>query len=330
MSRSLGKFGLPASVVALFACTPAFGNLLIVPTYDPSTFATLSSANQTTVQNTINSVINTYEAEILNPITVNITFEIDQSVLGETTFSVYSVPYSGFVTALSAHAVSSDDFVALGNLTSNPTLDPVIGHNSIDVKAPLVRALGINNLAANQTTLDGTIGLGTNQMNLSRTGPQDPNKYDLQGVVSHEINEVLGLGSSLGLGLSLISPEDLFRYTGTSASCAATNGRSYTASSSAISCFSIDGTTGLAAFNQGGFSLGDYGDWASSSTVRVQDAFAMPGTQPNQGLEWRALDVIGYTVAPATAPEPGTGAVLGMALGALGLLRAAVRRVGLS
>ncbi|MES1261790.1 MAG: NF038122 family metalloprotease [Acidobacteriota bacterium] len=292
-------------------------NLIIVPTFDTATFGTLSAANQASVKNTINSVIATYETNILDSITVHITFDIDQSVLGSTSFSVYQIPYSSFVAALTSHALSADDFTALANLSSSATLDPVAGKASIDVKAPLVRALGIDNFGANNTTLDATISLGTNQMNLSRDGTQNPGYYDLQSVVSHEIDEALGLGSSLGLGLSYISPEDLFRYTGTSAACTTTSGRSYSLLSSAIACFSINGSNGLVRFNQPGNSQSDYGDWAVSSTIRVQDAFATPGAQLNLGpLEWEALDVIGYSLVSPT-PEPATGLLFAAGCGAV-------------
>jgi hypothetical protein len=223
--------------------------------------------------------------------------------------------------------MSADDFAALANLPSSDSLDPVTHKASIDVKAPLVRALGIDNFSATYTTLDATISLGTNQMNLSRTGPQNASHYDLQSVVSHEIDEALGLGSSLGLGFAYVSPGDLFRYTGTSAACTATSGRSYSASSAAIACFSVNGSTGLAGFNQPGNALSDYGDWARSSTVRVQDAFATQGSQPNLGpLEWEALDVIGYSLVSPT-PEPGTGLLFAAAGCGMAAWRRRIRKI---
>lgn len=312
------------SLLLLAGCFPALANLIIVPTFDSTSFGTLSTANRTAAQNTINSVIATYQSSILDSITVHITFDISQSagVLGQTTFTAYQVPYSSYVTALTSHAMSADDFAAIANLPSTDTLDPVLRQSLIEMKAPLVRALGIDNFGANSTSLDGTIALGATQMNFSRTGTQNASYYDLQSVVSHEIDEVLGLGSSLGVGFSYVSPEDFFRYAGTSTACTATSGRSYSSLSSATACFSLNGTTGLARFNQPGNSSSDYGDWASSGTARVQDAFATPGAQPNMSaLEWKALDVIGYGLASQAAPEPGTSLMLAAGFGVMILLR---------
>ncbi len=91
----------------------------------------------------------------------------------------------------------------------------------------------------------------------------DPGKYDLQGVVEHELDEVLGLGSALNIPVNfprLSRPQDLFRYSA--------NGTPSYDVNAASSYFSIDGgATNLVNFNQNGG--GDYGDWASSSHARA-------------------------------------------------------------
>jgi hypothetical protein len=308
------KLCLTVPLLLLLSGSPACANLIINATFDSATFSTLSQSDRTATQNTINSVIQAYQNEILNSITVNISFKVDQSVLGSTLFTAYAVPYDTFRTNLTSHAVSADDFTALAHLAVGTTLDPVTSQNKIEVKGPLARALALGNFQADNANSDGTISLGTNSMNLSRTGTQVGTKYDLQSVASHEINEVLGLGSSMGVGFPFVSPEDLFRYHGTSSTCAAVSGRSYTSSAAETSCFSIDGSTGLARFNQS--SSGDYGDWSSvNGSPKVQDEFATPGTQANNGIEWKALDVLGYNLAPAAVPEPATGALFAVTLG---------------
>jgi hypothetical protein len=79
---------------------------------------------------------------------------------------------------------------------------------------PLLRATGEAALANTGDHVDSTILLNTSIMNLSRSGPQDPTKYDLRQVAMHELVEVLGAG---GAGSSLLSsqvgPMDLFRYS---------------------------------------------------------------------------------------------------------------------
>ncbi|MBV8378347.1 MAG: NF038122 family metalloprotease [Verrucomicrobia bacterium] len=156
--------------------------------------------------------------------------------------------------------------------------------------------------------------MNTSLMNLSRTGPQNPDDYDLQSVAAHEMDEVLGIGGSgsfvgatyFGTGSPLNYPTgpvgsmDLFRY--------ASNGvRSYTTSTSATAYFSIDGgKTKLRFFNQ--TQGADYGDWApgQAGPPEVQDAYGTPGVDVDIGVnELTALNVVGYTLP--TVPEPGTG-----------------------
>jgi hypothetical protein len=213
-----------------------------------------------------------------------------------------NISYATYLLDLTADAKTSDDATALAHLPTAAQFSTFFGTSNISIKTANERAIGI----ANGQNPDGTITLNTSIMNLSRTGSQDPTKYDLMAVASHEIDEVLGLGSALPTPPSGNPfPEDLFRYDNS-------GGRSYTATSGAAANFSIDGTTILAPFHNTSDGA-DYGDWLNSSTIRVQDAVGTPGAQPNLGVELRALDVIGYDRI-AAIPEPGTGVLLAAAL----------------
>ncbi len=308
-----------AALALGLATSPAFASFIIVPTWAS---AIASDANAATIEATINSVISTYEAKITDNVTVNITFDEMSTGLGQSSVPVYGIGYSTFINALFSHSASVDDATALVKLSKTATSDPVDSQTLIFLKGPIARALGVGTFAANHTTNDGTISLKTSIMNLSRTGGQNSSYYDLQSVVEHEIDEVLGLGS--GLGLSYAMPEDLFRYASVGSSCASVSGRSYTATTTAKSCFSINGSASLAQFNNTG--SGDYGDWLTTATqsspgsARVQDATGTPGAQANLGVEWQALDVIGYTMAATATPEPATW-MLAAPIMVAGLLR---------
>src|SRR5262249_60696589 len=109
----------------------------------------------------------------------------------------------------------------------------------------------------------------------------------LRATAQHEIDEVLGLGSSLaGVPYGAPFTEDLFRYD--------QNGnRSFTTNTSAKAFFSINGTTQLAQFDNQGDG-GDWGDWQSNPLPsgvqpKVQDAFATPGAHPTLGVQLTAL-----------------------------------------
>jgi hypothetical protein len=290
-----------ALVTVLLANAPARAVFIINPTFDSTITGDPQAA---TIEGTINAAISVYEAKFSDPITVNINFG-EGGGLGQSSTFFANVSYATYLAALTADAKTSNDAVALAHLPLSST-NPVNGSSTINVKTANLRAVGINTTPPPGQP-DGSILLKTSIMNLSRSGPQDPSKYDLMAVASHEIDEVLGLGSSLpSAPFGTIFPEDLFRYD-------ASGNRSFTTSNSAQAYFSIDGTTDLAQFHNTNDGA-DYGDWESNGTPRVQDAFGTPGAQPNLGVELTALDVIGYDLNPpvAAAPEPASVTLLGI------------------
>jgi hypothetical protein len=297
---SISKAFVPVFALFLFAAS-ASANLIIIPTFD-SSITSLSDA--AAVETTINTAIAMYESTFSNNITVNITYENMTSGLGESEFNLYDIPYSTFRAAVANNSTDPSEVTALANMPACPPFpavcdNPVTGTSEVLIKPANAAALGIN---VGSVASDGTVELNTSITNVSQTGPQNPSYYDLLAVVMHETDEILGLGSTLGLGLSSPysndpSPEDFFRYD-------ASGNRSFTLSSSATAFFSINGTTDLAEFNQTG--TGDYGDWATVPGVapQVQDAFGTPGSDPQWGTnEILALNAVGYDLAE---PEPST------------------------
>ena len=301
------------SVISLLvACAPiAWANLSINATFDSSI---TTDANATLIEEGINEAISRIEADIANPITVDITFKSMLTGLGQSDTYSYNLTYSQYLNDLKTKQIlSANDTTAIASLPISST-NPVNGNTYVSINTPLYKALGYSSSGS-----DGTIGLNTSIMNLSRTGTQNASYYDLQAVAAHEIDEVLGIGGPGSILPSTNGPIgvlDLFRYD--------TNGaRSFDPGSGTEAYFSIDGgTTQLVKFNQN--SSGDYADWATGATPQVQDAFGSPGTQINVGTnELTALDVVGYNLS--AVPEPSTCFLLG--LGSLALVAAYRRRV---
>src|SRR5205823_1698630 len=140
----------------------------------------------------INSAIAFYQNTIADPITVSIQFADMSSGLGSSETIPCTLNYRTFITALRNHATGADDALALasGRLPSADT-NPVNGTTTIQVKGPNARALGIGASCSLVEGFDGLIGMRT------AITDADGGPYSLLAVVEHEIDEVLGLGSSL-------------------------------------------------------------------------------------------------------------------------------------
>jgi hypothetical protein len=201
---------------------------------------------------------------------------------------IAQIPYSTYYSALVADSKTTNDTIALAHVPGGAT-DPVHGGANVTATLPNLRALGIT---VNSTTNYDSIVYFNNQpglFNYTRP-PVDPNAYDLQATITHELDEVLGTSS--GVGQTYIHPPDLFRYT-------AAHARTFTTAGD-DAWFSIDAANNLVQYNQD--AGGDYGDWWSVTTPavpRVQDAFATQGATPDLAEELLVLDVIGWDLAAA-------------------------------
>ncbi len=276
---------------------------LLTLTINP-TFASniISDPNAAAIEATINRTIAAYQNLITDNVTVDITFQEGGGLGGSSGGLGYNIKYADYRSALDSHKTTANDTTALGSLP-NTTNDPVNNNERIFVRSPLARALGFSAPSAGGAAGDGTITLNTSICNLDRTSAQDSTKYDLQAVTAHEIDEILGFGSSLDAsnnGVAVptgnIKPDDLFRYDQNGA-------RSYSSTATDQAYFSIDGgTTQLARFNQThtAANAGDYGDWYSffgGQTPQVQDAFNTPNARANLNVEMTRLDILGYSLA---------------------------------
>jgi hypothetical protein len=316
------------SVAFLASIAPAYASLSFNTAWGPTLSA--DSTYGPTIESDINAVLGIYEADISNNITVNIEFDEMTSGLGESGSAAVVVNYVDYCNALRANATGAAAATALGAGGSiGPTCsstNPVNGGTTIEVHTANARALG---LSASPPS-DGEVLVNT-QITDSGTGPcTGSGCYSFDEVVEHEVDEVLGLGSSLlnvscsgsacattnVTALSSIEPEDLFRYS-------AAGTRSYAAGTACNALgsayFSIDGgNTNLAGFNNA-CNGGDFGDWDTGS-ARVQNWAAYPETNPGLGVELTALNVIGFNLQ-SEVPEPSTVVLSATILGAMILLR---------
>ncbi len=331
-------FAPPTLLMLIVAGLPAQADLIITPTFDPSI---TTDPNSAAIEGAVNDAISVFESTYSNPIDVLIYFQ-EGGGLGESNFEYTPFSYRTFYKDLVSTDANPDAIAGLTLNGGNGFFNPVNGTRQIDLKPANARAVGINmdpnctptgssgsmtcSLATGTSAVDGIISLNTNI-----TYPPNSNDgttYGLVSVVEHEIDEILGLGSSL-LNTSASSgavtavagnpaPEDLFRYGSDGARIFSVD-----CASATQAFFSYSGATNLAEFNNA-CNNGDFGDWRSNPlppgvSAQVQDAFAISGAQPLYGPnEMAALSAIGYTL---NAPEPSTWILLSISLAALVSLR---------
>jgi hypothetical protein len=235
------------------------------------------------------------------------------SGLGASNTPTADIDYSTYLADLEANPhKSANDATALANMPAGPNTG-INNATQVDLTAANLAAIGetadANELVSEEGGFDGTLYFNFSITNDSRPDA-DPNKYDLQSVVAHEIDEVLGIG---GNGSTLyqpgdtppdslppdVGPLDFFRYS-------APGVESFTYDPTTSAYFSINGgTTNLVYFNQqNGADGADFGDWGNpqgtgegNTPPQVQDAFGSPDATPNLGVnELTALDVVGWNL----------------------------------
>jgi len=252
--------------------------------------------------NALNAVVQFYDSQYDNPITVNIDVgygEVDgqslgQGALGESETFLNEYSYSAVRSALIANATSQDQISAANGL---PASDPTPGGDgNYWVSTAESKALG---LMGASTAVDGFIGFASTSSGLTFTydttngGSVARGTYDFFGVAAHEISEVLGralltggtVDTENGPVTNSWEPMDLFHYS-------ANGVRDFSGTKAGY--FSPDGgATNLDNFNTN--PNGDSGDWASSAGNDSYLAFSPAGVaNPVTAADLRVMNVLGY------------------------------------
>ncbi|HXJ32983.1 MAG TPA: NF038122 family metalloprotease [Candidatus Eisenbacteria bacterium] len=263
----------------------------------------------------VNAAVSVIQPLFDDPIVVSIRFRystvyadgvtpLPSNLLAASESGIHVIPWNTYVGALAAGGTTTNDTAA------NASLPGTALSTNVDTASASGRAIGLDTPPV--MFADGSLGLGgpydgivTINSNVAFTFTRPPASatYDAQRSVEHEIDEVLGLGSSIGVRADL-RPQDLFSWS-------AAGVRSLTSSGSRY--FSIDGgATSIVGFNQD--PSGDRGDWLSGScpqtTPFVQNAFSCPDQFSDVTLtspEGINLDVIGYDlITGSTTSRPTT------------------------
>src|SRR5581483_3015640 len=290
-----------ASYRGATAVTPVVGvsgALVINATFDSSI---TGDPNAAAIEAMVNDAVSIYEAQFNDPITVSILFRyattdptgapLPGGALA-LSFSVsHAIPWNTYIGALTADATTAND------ATANASLPGSALTTNIEPSSADGRAVGLNTPPA--MFADGSIGAGgpydgivtlNSSQPFKFTRPPSSGMFDALRTTEHEMDEVLGLGSSINF-ISDLRPQDLFSWSAPGTRNVTSSGTRY---------FSIDGgTTNIVGFNQN--PSGDFGDWLSGSCPQVnpyvQNAFgcanqASDVTQTSpEGIN---VDVVGY------------------------------------
>lgn len=282
----------------------AFGSLVITGNFT-SNFNTFFGSNAAAAQAAWNAAAAVFMANFSDNIHINITVDAvsGTSILGQSTTSLIGVSYANMRTLLVADSKSADDALSVGAGGSVTSADPTGGTGNWWLARGQAKALG---LIFDDLVNDGTTTFGAG-FSYTFSGATAAGTFDFQGVVAHEITEVMGrlgiCGGSIGPFSNSYSALDDFSYTG-----AGTKGLGNGAGNS----FSINGgTTLVKGFNNAASNGGDCRDWASG-TNDAFNAFSSSGvSNPVSATDLRVMDVIGYDLA---TPEPATMALIGAGL----------------
>ncbi|HKE21628.1 MAG TPA: NF038122 family metalloprotease [Bryobacteraceae bacterium] len=301
------------AIFAILTCLPAQAGLTIVPTYDTASFIA-AGYNVATVENAFQYVINEYEAEYTNNVTVNINVQASTStsVLGGSNSALLGfLGYSQTRAALQADSAANPSNTALAEALapggSLPAADPTGGGEFVINKSE-AKALG---LFANDTASDGTFTFGKQSYTFDPNNRQAAGEFDFIGVAEHEVSEIMGRIPILGFtgfnGLPAYDINDLYRFT-------AAGTHSLSPNNTGVYFSLNNGTTNLQGFN-GPNDGGDVDDYNGTNPTDPYNAF----TGSHQGHALNSVDVanmeaLGWNPAQQSpVPEPTSILLLGTA-----------------
>ncbi|HEY5766335.1 MAG TPA: fibronectin type III domain-containing protein [Candidatus Udaeobacter sp.] len=281
------------------ATTVSTVGLVIHPTFDGSI---TSNPNAAAIEAMISRAISFHESLFTDPITIQIRFRysttapdgtpLSMRTLALTYILLYQIPWSNYIGALRADAMTSNDTQA------NASLPVTALSGNVRPSSAGGRAVGLNTPPS--MFANGSVGQGGPYdaiVTLNSTAPYQFNRppsassFDAQRAIEHEVDEAIGLGSRLGGNGNDLRPQDLFSWSSPGDRNISTSGSRY---------FSINGgVTNIVNFNQN--PDGDLGDWLSGQCPQthpyVQNAFVCPGQYSDISAtspEGISLDVVGY------------------------------------
>ncbi|MCX6979269.1 MAG: autotransporter domain-containing protein [Verrucomicrobia bacterium] len=299
---------LATSIAALLAWgATAHAQLIINPIYDGSITGRADALQiETAVQAAINQITGLVTSPRANTVSILFAYGsgLPPGALGSNFAATGNISLAQYKLDLQANPAG---LTALQSAALATMPNSVSGISTMTLTSAQLRALGetaaANAAVAGLGGYDGTMTLGDTSLFYPRSGAVS-GLADMQTVVMHEINEVLGGSGGWTSTLQLTGPalptglgaHDVFRYS-------APGVRTFGYNIGATEYFSIDnGTTNLVAFNTDGSS--DWSDFNESKHVQGFRPNGVVGIADTSTIELTGYQISGYNL---TAAAQGTG-----------------------
>jgi len=274
--------------------------LVITPTFTAN-FDTNFGADATAAKAAWVAAAQIFTSHFSDSININITVDAvaGTNVFGQSSTLLLAISYADLLARVSAHATTQNDQIAIGPGGSMTAADPTNGTGTWWLTRSQAKALG--NIPDDMSE-DGTTTFGAGNP-FTFSGGINAGTYDFQGIVAHEVSEVMGRlglsGGTVGTTANSFSLIDNFSYTGPG-----TKGLRGGPGNN----FSIDnGTTLLKLWNDPTANGLDSRDWAPG-TNDAFNQFSAPGVvNPVSVVDLQLTNVIGYDLV-----TPYAGAVAGV------------------
>jgi hypothetical protein len=327
LATSPRQFGLlaPALMALVLGAPRAFAlDIELVPTANLSAnSAALAAFSRAAAR---------WSEHLLDPITVRITADFSAlgsaSTIGQaSSVLIYSDSYAEIRDAMVADAALEADDGIVANLPSfnelgvlMPRRNSVLANSLYATKANL-KALSFTGLDAEFGASDGAISFNSGfAFDFNSADGVAPGTMDFETVAVHEIGHVLGFTSVVDLldagyrGPIALSTLDLFRFAPADTPADASEFRIAIRNVVPGGVMLFSDTSTVAQFATGA-ARGDgrqASHWKDGSpAVGVMDpTLAFGELSPISALDLRALDLIGWNVAPTPVPWPASGALL--------------------
>ena len=263
--------------------------MIITPTFTAN-FDTNFGANAAAAKAGWEAAAQVYTSLFSDNININITVDAvaGTNVFGQSNTSLLSISYAALLAAVTAHATTQDDQIAIGPGGSMAAVDPTNGTGTWWLTRSQAKALG---QIPNDMSEDGKTTFGAGNP-FTFSGAITPGTFDFQGVAAHEISEVMGRlglsGGTVGTTGNSFSLIDNFSYTG-----AGVRGLRGGPGNN----FSIDnGITLLKLWNDPTVNHLDSRDWAPGTNDAFNQFSGSGVVNPVTAVDLQLMDVIGYTL----------------------------------